>query len=125
MCILLFLKNKTTFLPLQVHRLVSKHFVENDEPKYKLFVEHIDGDKTNNNAENLKWVYEINKKEVVELNEHEQLKQRSFSLDQKNKMLSIKSKKILDSHQEEQKRQELYEEKKSKLPLKIVIYLSH
>ena len=125
MCILLLLKNKTTFLPLQVHRLVSKHFVENDEPKYKLFVEHIDGDKTNNNAENLKWVYEINKKEVVELNEHEQLKQRSFSLDQKNKMLSIKSKKILDSHQEEQKRQELYEEKKSKLPLKIVIYLSH
>ena len=119
------MKNKTTFLPFQVNRLVSKHFVENDEPKYKLFVEHIDGDKTNNNAENLKWVYEINKKEVVELNEHEQLKQRSFSLDQKNKMLSIKSKKILDSHQEEQRRQELYEEKKSKLPLKIVIYLSH
>ena len=125
MCILLFMKNNISFVPLQVHRLVCKHFVENDEPRYKLFVEHIDGNKTNNNAENLRWVYEINKNEEEELNEHEQLKRRSYTLDQKKKMFSIKSKKILEYHQEEQKRQQLYEEKKNKLPLKIVIYLSH
>ena len=89
MCILLFMKNNISFVPLQVHRLVCKHFVENDEPRYKLFVEHIDDDKTTNNAESLKWVYEIKKKNKKNQTSMNKLKQRSFSLDQKKKMFSI------------------------------------
>ena len=38
------------------HRIVATVFVENDNPKEKTTVNHIDGDKTNNNANNLEWL---------------------------------------------------------------------
>lgn len=37
-----------------VHRIVAEHFIDNS--KKKLFVNHIDGNKINNNFKNLEWV---------------------------------------------------------------------
>ena len=38
------------------HRLVAEHFVENPDPLTHTQVNHIDGDRYNNKAENLEWV---------------------------------------------------------------------
>lgn len=38
-----------------VHRLVAEAFIENNEPE-KCWVDHIDGNRSNNNVENLRWV---------------------------------------------------------------------
>jgi len=40
---------------LRIHRIVADAFVENDDPKNKIIVNHINGDKSDNNAENLEW----------------------------------------------------------------------
>jgi hypothetical protein len=47
-------RNKTQKVTHQLHRIVAKLFVENVENK--LFVNHIDGNKNNNSADNLEWV---------------------------------------------------------------------
>lgn len=39
-----------------VHRLVAQHFIPNDDPKYKIFVNHKDGNKLNNKVDNLEWI---------------------------------------------------------------------
>lgn len=39
-----------------VHRLVAETWVENDDPKTKIYVCHLDGNKGNNHASNLMWV---------------------------------------------------------------------
>ncbi len=36
-----------------IHRVVGKHFLENRDNKP--YINHLDGDKTNNNVENLEW----------------------------------------------------------------------
>lgn len=40
-----------------VHRLVAEHFIINSDPKNKTIVNHKDGNKLNNNVENLEWVF--------------------------------------------------------------------
>lgn len=39
-----------------VHRLVALHFIPNNDPLHKTIVNHIDGNKLNNNVSNLEWV---------------------------------------------------------------------
>lgn len=39
-----------------IHRLVAKYFIENDNPEEKDTVDHIDGNKHNNSASNLRWL---------------------------------------------------------------------
>lgn len=39
-----------------IHRLVAKSFIENDNPEEKDTVDHIDGNKHNNSAANLRWL---------------------------------------------------------------------
>jgi hypothetical protein len=49
------IKNKNKTIVHQLHRIVSKLFVPNKDEN-KLFVNHIDGNKLNNCADNLEWV---------------------------------------------------------------------
>lgn len=39
-----------------VHRLVAQHFIINNDPLHKTYVNHKDGNKLNNNVNNLEWV---------------------------------------------------------------------
>lgn len=50
------MSNKGKVSSSNIHTLVAKAFVENPNPELYTEVHHIDGDKLNNNADNLKWV---------------------------------------------------------------------
>lgn len=39
-----------------IHKLVAEVFIPNDDPEHKDTVDHIDGNKTNNHADNLRWL---------------------------------------------------------------------
>lgn len=53
-CYLVTINGKPKFL--RTNRLVAKYFVLNPNPKECIIVNHIDGNKLNNNAKNLEWV---------------------------------------------------------------------
>lgn len=46
--------NVTKLMP--IHRLVARAWVENDDPLIKVFIDHVNSNKMDNRAENLKWV---------------------------------------------------------------------
>lgn len=41
---------------MRIHRLLALTFIDNREPKTKIEVNHIDGNKLNNSLDNLEWV---------------------------------------------------------------------
>ena len=40
----------------QKHKIIAKQFIPNNDPKNKIFVDHIDHERTNYNVRNLRWV---------------------------------------------------------------------
>lgn len=56
------------FVTHRVHRLVALNFIDKRETDEVLIVNHEDGDKSNNQVGNLKWVtYSENKKHAIEM----------------------------------------------------------
>lgn len=49
------LKTKQVKKGFRIHRLVAQYFIYNDNPEQKNQVNHIDGNKLNNNVDNLEW----------------------------------------------------------------------
>lgn len=72
---------------LKIHRLVADAFVLNDDPINKTTVNHIDGDRANNKADNLEWAsYSENEKHAYDklhrpINRAKLMKRRCESID--------------------------------------------
>jgi hypothetical protein len=50
------LRNNGKQKKFQVHRLLALHFIENDDPENKIYIDHINGVRDDNRLENLRWV---------------------------------------------------------------------
>lgn len=83
-----------------IHRLVGFAFVQNDDPKNKTEIHHIDNNPKNNNSENLLWVSPKEHKKIHENKNRNRMKERwEKDLDYINRMNDpeIKKKQILGS----------------------------
>ncbi|SNZ03717.1 CopG-like RHH_1 or ribbon-helix-helix domain-containing protein, RHH_5 [Persephonella hydrogeniphila] len=74
-----------------VHRLVGEYFVENKEGKKYLV--HIDGNKDNNSADNLKWVSSIRKEKKLKKTDKRDILTVSINPEVKEKLFEIAEKK--------------------------------
>ena len=96
--VILFDKDKKTH-NMRIHRLVAEHFLENPDKDNLIFVDHIDGNKTNNYYKNLEWVTPLeNTRRAVELglmNSHEI--DRGYCM---KKVICIETGQIFDSVKE-------------------------
>lgn len=69
---------------IRIHRLVAKHFIEN--PNLYKTVNHIDGNKLNNNIKNLEWCsYRTNNLHARKTGLHKQIKGEQVKLARLNK----------------------------------------
>lgn len=80
---------------LKIHRLVADTFVYNDDPTNKTTVNHIDGDRNNNKADNLEWVsYSENEKHAYDklhrpINRPKYMKRRCESIDKNTNLHTV------------------------------------
>ncbi|WP_457626263.1 HNH endonuclease [Persephonella sp.] len=74
-----------------VHRLVGEYFVDN--PKGKKYLIHIDGNKDNNSADNLRWVSSIKKEKKMKNTGKRDILTVSISSEIKEKLFEIADKK--------------------------------
>ena len=80
---------------LKIHRLVAEAFVYNDDPINKTTVNHIDGDRSNNKADNLEWAsYSENEKHAYDklhrpINRAKLMKRRCESIDKNTNLHTV------------------------------------
>ena len=79
----------------KIHRLVADAFVYNDDPVNKTTVNHIDGDRSNNKADNLEWAsYSENEKHAYDklhrpINRAKLMKRRCESIDKNTNLHTV------------------------------------
>ena len=79
----------------RIHRLVAEAFVYNDDPINKTTVNHIDGDRSNNKANNLEWAsYSENEKHAYDklhrpINSAKLMKRRCESIDKNTNLHTV------------------------------------
>ena len=106
-----------------VHRLVAYMFIQNDDPKNKVQVNHINEDKSNNTVENLEWCTASYNTNYGTRNERvaEKLKDREFSEETRNKM----SEKAKGRKQSDKAKQKASETCKARIGEKHPMYGKH